>query len=393
MKAKTYRAETVAAALAEVKRDLGRDAVILKTRDVRTGGLLGLLRRRSVYEITAARQMNAPRREPTGEYVASAPAGAWGGHAGAVEAGPRAALAVVRPGEADGGLAGEISEMHRMLQALVARKPAAAADEAAGLVAARERLAAQEVAEEVVGEVVGSIRLASTGEELADEATVARKLRERVAGRIATTEHLPAAAGRRVIALIGPTGVGKTTTIAKLAANFKLHEGRRVGLVTIDTYRIAAVDQLRTYAEIIEVPLATVLSPAELKQAIRAMQDVDVVLIDTAGRSQNDQLRLNQLRSFLAVLDAHEVHLVVAATGTRSCTRRVLECFAPLGANRIILTKLDEAETFGTILNIAAASDAPFSYVTTGQAVPDDIAPARADWLARRILGGRRDDD
>jgi flagellar biosynthesis protein FlhF len=188
-----------------------------------------------------------------------------------------------------------------------------------------------------------------------------------------------------VIALIGPTGVGKTTTIAKLAANHKLHEGRKVGLITIDTYRIAAVDQLKAYADIIEVPLETVLTPGELQQAVRSMADMDVVLIDTAGRSPNNRMRLSQLRSFLAAGAPDEVHLVVSATSSRACAKGTLEHFCPLGVNRIILTKLDEAETFGVILTAASAGK-PLSYYTTGQDVPDDIACADSRRLAGMIV-------
>ncbi|MCK4601598.1 MAG: flagellar GTP-binding protein, partial [Phycisphaerae bacterium] len=119
-----------------------------------------------------------------------------------------------------------------------------------------------------------------------------------------------------------------------------------------------------------------------------AMRDLDIVLIDTAGRSQNDQLRLNQLRSFLAAAKADEVHLVLAATANRRCAATALSRFMPLGADRLILTKLDEAETFGAILNCTLAGKTPISYVTTGQDVPDDIADAEADRLARMIMEG-----
>jgi flagellar biosynthesis protein FlhF len=161
-----------------------------------------------------------------------------------------------------------------------------------------------------------------------------------------------------------------------------------VGLITIDTYRIAAVDQLRTYAQIIEVPLKTVLTAGELHQAIHAMRDMDIVLIDTAGRSQNNRPRLNQLRSFLAAADADEVNLVVSATSNRACTKSILERFMPLGAGRVIVTKLDEAGSFGVFLNVTGRSGGPLTYVTTGQDVPDDIAPADAGRLAECIVSG-----
>ena len=153
------------------------------------------------------------------------------------------------------------------------------------------------------------------------------------------------------------------------------------------------MDQLRTYAEIIEVPLRTVLSPGELHQAVHAMGDKDVILIDTAGRSPNDRMRLNQLRGFLSAAGADEVHLVVSAASNRAAAARTVENFLPLGANRLIVTKLDEAETFGTILNVGVAAGAAFSYVTTGQEVPDDIEPVESRKLAELVLGAESHGD
>ena len=156
----------------------------------------------------------------------------------------------------------------------------------------------------------------------------------------------------------------------------------------MDTYRIAAVEQLRTYAEIIGVPLHAVLTPEELRETVESLRDHDLVLIDTAGRSQNDRVRLNHLGKFVQAARADEVHLVIAATASSRCARQVMTNFAPLGANRVILTKLDEADSLGVVLNVSAAAGVPLSYVTTGQEVPDDIEAVDANRLADRLLGG-----
>jgi len=226
-----------------------------------------------------------------------------------------------------------------------------------------------------------------TSEQLADKPAIRAKLMELIVSQMPPSPQGQKQTGR-VIALIGPTGVGKTTTIAKLAANFKLREHKKVGLITIDTYRIAAVDQLRTYAEIIDIPLQTVLTAGELAQTVNAMRHLDVVLIDTAGRSQNDRLRLSQLRSFLEAAGADEVHLVVSANANRKCAINTLERFIPLGANRVIMTKLDEAATFGSILNVAMAGKLALSYVTAGQDVPEDIVIADPHRVASWIMCG-----
>ena len=188
-------------------------------------------------------------------------------------------------------------------------------------------------------------------------------------------------------ALVGPTGVGKTTTIAKLAANFRLKEKRRVGLITVDTYRIAAVEQLRTYADIIDLPMHVVATPREMRETVAKMSHLDLILVDTAGRSPKDEVRLQELKAFLAEADADEVHLVLSSmTGSRTL-EQTAEQFATVGTTSLILTKLDEVSSPGNVLPMLRTSGLPLSYLTDGQNVPDDIQIADAHRLAKLILG------
>ena len=411
MNTKTYCAGTMAEALAEVKQDLGRDAVILHTRSFRKGRLLGMFGGQPMWEVTAAANLNVPQRAGRGRYVPTAvaetseppavPPPAPPGRAGepAVAAASAASAVTAERAEAEPAKDGQdnlddqVVQIRKMVQTLLLRQPAEpAAKTSPCLEAIRRHLLAQDVAEEVADELAGGLGMSLTGQELSDADLLSGKFAQQLAGRLRCAQtKIPATDGLRAwaIALIGPTGVGKTTTIAKLAADFKLRQGKQVGLITIDTYRIAAVDQLRTYAEILDVPLKVVLTAGELHQAVDSLREFDVLLIDTAGRSQNDHIRLNELRRFLTAAEADEVHLVVSATGNRSCTHRTLTKFVPLGANRVIISKLDEAGTFGTILNTVAAGGIPLSYVTTGQDVPDDIEPADPPRLARMIVEGR----
>ena len=390
MNLKIFNAATMAEALAEVKRDLGRDAVILQTRSYRKGGFLGL-GGRSMWEVTAAPNMNVPHRRAAGKYIPTASRRTDvldGPELEALEQ-PILASGDAAAVPAQGSLSQEMARLRRMVEALVSRQGAEPDGLPLALVELKTQLLAQDVSPEAVQSVLDVLRLNLNGEQLAETSLIRAKAIDLLATMIPVADTDPVADGKgRVIALIGPTGVGKTTTIAKLAANFKLREGKKVGLITIDTYRIAAVDQLRTYADIIEVPLQTVLTAGDLHQMVRSMRGLDVVLIDTAGRSQNDRLRLNQLRSFLSAAEADEVHLVVSATANRRCVVSTLERFIPLGANRIVLTKLDEAATFGSILNVAMAGRVPISYVTTGQDVPEDITAADSHRLAGWIVDG-----
>jgi flagellar biosynthesis protein FlhF len=192
---------------------------------------------------------------------------------------------------------------------------------------------------------------------------------------------------RKVVALVGSTGVGKTTTIAKLAANFRLRDGVKMGLVTVDTYRIAAVEQLRTYAEIIDLPMKVVTSPPEMRRALDELAGLDLVLIDTAGRSPRDELQIQELKSLLAEAIVDEVHLVMNMTASAKSLEATAQKFAAAGTTSLIMTKLDEAAGMGALLSVARKVPLPFSYLTTGQDVPDDIESAIPTRIARLILG------
>lgn len=192
---------------------------------------------------------------------------------------------------------------------------------------------------------------------------------------------------RKVIALVGPTGVGKTTTLAKLAANLRLREGLKVGLITVDTYRIAAVEQLKTYAEIIDLPMQVVSSPADMQRALAELEKMDVVLIDTAGRSPRDELKIQELKECLDAAQADEVHLVLSLAAGVPALTTVAQHFKPVGVTSLILTKLDETLSNGSLIPIAQELRWPVSYLTTGQNVPDDIEPAHATRMARLVLG------
>lgn len=375
----TYKAPTMAEALAQVKRDLGRDAVIIRTRNRRRSWPWGWFARRDIWEVTASAHLDAPRAAPAGRYARDPAADHAAGKT------PRAA-----PSQG-GTVTEEVGEIRRMVEALLSMQRASKVPDALPrLQEFRVQLVRQEVAEELADEIVAELSMGLTGKQLAEDRFVWERLKSLIEGRVIAGEQMPPASrGRaRVAMFIGPTGVGKTTTIAKLAANFKIRESKKVAMITIDTYRIAAVDQLKTYAELIEVPLHVVLTPGELAQSIESLRDCDVVLIDTAGRSQNDRLRLNQLCGFLRAAEADYVNLVIAAPSSRSAVASTLDRFLPLGVNGIVMTKLDEAIALGSVLNVAAASKMPIRYVTTGQDVPDDISPADPARVAQCIVEG-----
>ena len=175
------------------------------------------------------------------------------------------------------------------------------------------------------------------------------------------------------VVLIGPTGVGKTTTIAKLAGRLSLIEKKKVGLITVDTYRIGAVEQLRTYAEIMNIPFKVVITTKEMEIAVQAMSDCDVVLIDTTGRSSKNSMQLSELRAFVEKAKANTISVVISATTKNRDIKTILEGYRELNYDKVIVTKLDETTTYGALYNIQKCATKPLRYITTGQNVPDDI--------------------
>ncbi len=450
----------MADALAKVKQDLGNQAVIMHTRTLRKGGVLGV-GSRTVVEITASadpavlpaserRILGGPenpepqntcleraslgrglREASLGQDVLGAASGRWNASIPAADA--------VYP-----SLRNELDELRIMVRELLSRSGAdstgilpgppdepaelrdyytcliqnAVADEIARdiLARARERLAECRIGLRARRPArKGRVPAAKPEEDAAAEQQALRRLVPAVF--IETIERmLPDAepvqlntdGTPRYVTLVGPTGVGKTTTIAKLAAHFKLRENKRVGLITIDTYRIAAVDQLKAYAQIMKLPLEVVLTPQEMVTAIRSLSDLDLVLIDTTGRSQNDGQRLEELKRFLDAVrttaaecrpavaggasaasapDPLEVHLVLSCAAHPGLMVQVAERFAPLGVDRVVFTKVDEAVGIGVIFNLITRLRIRMSYLTTGQDVPDDIEVSHRRRIAEMVLG------
>ena len=451
MNLKTITARTMAEALKQVQIELGSSAVILHTRTYQRGGILGIgaktyvevtaadgqavgrQKRQAAQRAAsnASRLAASPRRQPAqgqalagdlikrtyaaarAEFQASPAASTTGLPAGraaqaehvtatsyAARSSPQVRTAVAPlPSNANHEqLAEEMRAVKRMVAQVMRQQHGGRASavgrgqDADALIDHYMALIKQEVAEELADEIIEKVRNTASPDQLKDTATCRKLLLAALAEYLPADEApiLPerASDGRpRTIALVGPTGVGKTTTIAKLAATFKIKQGKHVGLITLDTYRIAAVEQLRTYAGIIGLPLQVATTPDELKRAIQRCAGCDVILIDTAGRSQRDNDRLDELAKLMEAANPHEIHLVLSSTCTQPVLLETIERFAKIRTDRIIFTKLDEAVTCGVLVNVARKVNKKLSYITTGQEVPHQIEPGQSSRLAAMVLG------
>jgi flagellar biosynthesis protein FlhF len=383
MELKTFRAATMHEALAMVRRELGSGAAVLHTREVRSRGWFGWFPGPRAIEVTASSDVNVPSRLPP---RARHGFGGVGTDAPARDA-PRPPRA--EPPALPHEVQSQLSHLHAMVQKLCRQSQVATGrpDLPEELFRLFADLLDSDLSEEFARELVERVQAESGGVELSDLAAAKARIARMIEAEIAASGPIQVLPGRRrLAALVGPTGVGKTTTIAKLAAHYKLREKRRVGLITVDTYRIAAVEQLRTYADIIDLPMQVVSTPREMREAVGRMANLDLVLLDTAGRSPKDEVRIQELRAFLSEAEADEIHLVLSSMCGARALEQTAERFAAVGTTALLLTKLDETSGLGNILPVLRSSKLPLSYLTNGQNVPDDIEVADARRLARLIL-------
>jgi len=408
MRIKRFVGRTLKDATEQMRKDLGPDAVVLNSRNIPRQGQLSFLAK-EMFEVTAAvDDVTPPRRNPYARRTAAALADGEEREAPEAAEDPVESLRKVaerfqqRPagdGERKGKhgaeefaqLKLELSEMRGTLSTVVEhlkydRMPALPEH----LRALYMTLVNQDVEARLAADLVQSVYASAAAEEKPLGAKAAeRAVLEAMAGLVPPSPETKTRRRRtHVAALVGPTGVGKTTTVAKLAAINKLIHHRSVGLVSADTYRIGAIEQLRTFAAIADIPMEVAYKPAELAAAIRKFRDKDIVFIDTVGRSQRSPKELTDLARFIDAADPDDIHLVLSAATSTKNALDIIEKFRVLKPNRLLFSKLDEAVTLGGLLSVASRDRLPVSFVTTGQTVPDDIVRVDPARFAQMVYSG-----
>lgn len=391
MELMTFRAPTMHEALTMVRSELGADASVLHTREIQTRRLFGWLNGPRIIEVTAARDVNVPSRLPNRNRREDDEADQEVilGQDAAIDLLSAPPQRIHQQSRRNDEVQSQLTDLHTMVKDLCHRAQAPARQELPEeMFRLFTELLDSDLSEDLARELVQRLRVETHGSGLDDLLMAKARIARMIESEIAVTGPIQVTPGRRrLAALVGPTGVGKTTTIAKLAAHYRLREKRQVGLITVDTYRIAAVEQLRTYADIIDLPMQVVSTPREMREAVRRMDNLELILLDTAGRSPKDEVRIQELRAFLSEADADEVHLVLSSVASARVLEQTAERFAAVGTTSLILTKLDEASGLGSTLPLVRSSKLPLSYLTNGQNVPDDIEVAEPGKMARLILG------
>ena len=381
MKVKRFCAPNNYEAMAQVKTELGAEAIILHQRKVKPKGIFGFFRKAHI-EVVAAVEETPVRRnrivetqKPTNRYP----------------------VKTTNVTTSSTGVSTQIKELKDMLKVIVDKTNRDLLPDIIKnsnnpkIVDIYNKLANQNVEEAIADKILEELVNVSKKEldSKRVEELFSEKLREFLLDCVSIDNH---DVTPKIIFFVGPTGVGKTTTIAKLAAKYSLEEGKSVGLISADTYRIAAVEQLKIYSDILNIPLEIIYNSSEIDKSLERLNKNDIIMVDTAGRNHNNDKQVSELKNLLNEVKEKDIYLTLSCTSSNNDLKEIINAYDFISDFKIILTKIDEASTYGAILNIATYTHKQLSYITTGQSVPDDIEIVTIDRIIALLTRGSGDE-
>ncbi len=407
MRVKKYIVDSMSDALQQIRTDLGKDAIILNTKPIKTGGFLGMFRKKKI-EVIAAIDPNESKKTEQAKNIPMSPAPlgsssvqpvpipkkeeestvAFSNVLQTVALQTEPAQQAPKEGTQSGSVSKELEEMRGMLwKLMMADDKNTSLPEA--FIPLRKRLQSQGIEEDVLASLFERMLKELSPEEIQDSKKVMQKAKKVMITMLqeASEKHGSLQTDISLVTFIGPTGVGKTTTLAKLAAESTLARQKKVGMITSDTYRIAAVEQLKTYANILNVPLKIVYSAEDLVPTLERLTGCDMIFMDTAGRNYRNKEYVEEINRLLRSPLPNETFLVLSITAKQEDLEAIIESFKDVRIDKVIFTKTDETRTYGSIFNLVIKYKLALSYITTGQNVPDDIETANPEKVAELILG------
>lgn len=366
MKVKKYIATTMAEALTQIKEELGSDAVILNSKKVKVGGMFGLFKQTKLEVIAALDEHPIPpRKESKVEIRKQTPA---------VE---RAASNSQRE---------VLQEIKELRQLVTTQSRYVQSNFKPPFDDVLSYLIEEEVHPTVAEEIVSTIE--TQAEQLhVSEKDMSSHIFDTIQKEVEPQIKASTSFDKQVIQFVGPTGVGKTTTIAKVAAKTMLEHHKKVAFITTDTYRIAAIEQLKTYAKILDIPIEVAYTNDDYEYALGKFAKYDHIFVDTAGRNYRETSYLKDINNMITFQSSlHETYLVLSLTAKSKDNMDIYRIFSEEGIEQIIFTKSDETSTYGTIMNMCFKEGATLACISNGQNVPDDIIYPDAEYVTKLLM-------
>ncbi|WP_246939885.1 flagellar biosynthesis protein FlhF [Bacillus pinisoli] len=384
MKVKKYIAPTMPEAMKKIRAELGKDAVILNSKVVHTGGLFGFFTKKNIEVIAAIdpspfsnEPMQKEKPRPVQEPLIKKPL-----------VNTELDQNTLKKDSSQSDLKQELDELKSLIKHMSTQQGSTSSSYPLALQKFEKILMDQEVDDVIRVEILNKlVEQWYKHDANVEDQEITKWFRHHVKQFVDQFNHGGISFNKQYINVIGPTGVGKTTTLAKIAANCVLKFEKRVAFITTDTYRIAAIEQLKTYAKILNVPIEVCYNIEDFIKAKEKFASYDLVFIDTAGRNFRNQQYVNELREVIDFSEEMETFLVLSLTSKLKDMHEIYRQFSTINIEKLIFTKKDETSQYGAMLNLMSAYDKGIAYITVGQNVPDDIVEASTMTIVKTVLG------